>query len=116
MAIATDAQMQSYMDQRLRPRAEQARQLVRDLQDDVNSIADEFSRSSSGPLWGDARTDGPPHLLASGPTSSPDDLSNYNALAATLLAVIAGTATANQITSFPGQWAIFQRACVRPAS
>lgn len=116
MAIATDIQMQAFMDQRVRPRAEQCRLLLSNLQDDNASIADEFSRAASGPLWNDARTDGPPHLLASGPTSSPDDLSNYNSVMVTLLAVIAGTATPTQISSFPGQWAILMRACVRPAT
>jgi len=115
MANATDIQMQSYMDQRIRPRAEQFRDLRNAVVDDQTAITDEFSRASNGPIWNDARTDGPPHLLASGPGSSPDDLTNYNALCVTFLALISGTATVTQITNFPGQWAIFMRACVRSA-
>lgn len=116
MPNATDAQMQAYMDQRVRPRAEQFRLLLSNVQDDETAITDEFARASNGPIWNDARTDGPPHLLASGPGSSPDDLTNYNAMAVTFLALVNGTATPTQVSNFPGQWAIFQRACVRPVS
>jgi hypothetical protein len=114
MANATDVQMQAYMDQRVRPRAEAFREVLKMVQDDQTAITDEFARASNGPIWNDARVDGPPHLLASGPGSSPDDLTNYNALCVTFLALVNGTANATQISNFPGQWAIFQRACVRP--
>ena len=116
MPNATDPQMQSYMDQRLRVRAEQGRALDQSFGDDLVAITDEYARASNGPIWNDARTDGPPHLLASGPGSAPDDLTNYNAIATSWKALLAGTLTPTQVANFPGQWAIFMRACVRPQS
>lgn len=116
MANATDVQMQAYCDQRIRVRAEAARALFNAIQDDKNNIDDEYSRANSASGWADSRTDGPAHLLQSGNSASPDDLLNYNALVTTLLALKAGTASAQNVADFPGQWAIFQRACVRPVS
>jgi hypothetical protein len=77
---ATDQQMQTFANERIRPRAEQFRALDLACADDKAALDDEYARAQAGPLWSDARADGPPHLLASGPGSSPDDLTNYNAL------------------------------------
>lgn len=121
MPIATDQQMQTFCDQRIRPRAEQLRAVYNAMTDDKASIADEFSRAANGPIWNDARTDGPPHLLASGPGSSPDDLSNYNAFATALLNLINGTSVANGSTvaadaaTVHANWSVLMDACVRPA-
>jgi hypothetical protein len=76
---ATNAQMQAYADERIRPFAESLRLLLAQAQDHLAAITDEYARATSGPIWNDARSDGPPHLLASGPGSSPDDLTNFNA-------------------------------------
>lgn len=62
MPIATDAQMQAFTDQRLRPRAEQARAFYLSLGDDKAAINDEYARATSNQAWVDARTDGPPNL------------------------------------------------------
>lgn len=113
MANANDAQMQVYCDTRIRPRAEAFRLLVAQCTDDKNNITDEYARGVSASAWADNRTDGPPHLLKSGNSASPDDILNYNGLLTTFLALIAGTATAQNVTDFPGQWAVLQRACVR---
>ena len=122
MPIASDAQMQSYCDQRIRPRAEALRLLLSQITDDAAAIGDEFSRAVSGPIWNDARTDGPPHLLASGPGSSPDDLTNYNALAVALRNLVDGTSVANGSTvaadaaTLAANWPVLMRACVRSVS
>ncbi len=113
MANATDVQMQTYCDTRIRPRAETFRLLVAQCTDDKNNITDEYARAASASAWADNRADGPPHLLQAGNSTSPDDLLNYNALLTTFLALIAGTASAQNVSDFPGQWALFQRACVR---
>jgi hypothetical protein len=110
---ATDVQMQTYADQRIRVRAETFRALVNSSTDDKNNITDEYARASSAIAWADARTDGPAHLLQAGNNANPDDFLNYNALITTFLALIAGTASPTEVAAFPGQWAVFQRACVR---
>src|SRR4051794_29332167 len=79
MPAANDQQMQVFMDTRLRVRAEAFRNLDVDSADDKASLDDEYARATGGPIWNDARTDGPPHLLSSGPGAVPDDLANYNA-------------------------------------
>ncbi len=109
---AADIQMQTYADTRIRPRAEAFRLLVAQCTDDKNNIGDEYARATSVSAWADNRTD-PPHLLKAGNSANPDDFLNYNALATTFLALIAGTATPAQVAAFPGQWAVFQNACVR---
>lgn len=109
---ATDAQMQAFADQRIRPFAESLRLLLAQAQDHKAAITDEFTRAGSGPLWNDARTDGPPHLLASGPTSSPDDVSNFNSLLDAIISLL--TTTGGSIAGHSGEYQILQRACVRP--
>jgi hypothetical protein len=113
--VATNQQMQSYADGRIRPFAESIRSLLAQAQDNVTAIADEFSRSSSGPIWNDARADGPPHLLAAGPGSSPDDVSNFNAFLVAFINLCT-TSAANSISGMSGQYGVLQRACVRSIS
>ncbi len=108
MPMAVDAQMQAYCDQRLRVRAEQARALIAAMRDDEAAIGDEYDRAANGAAWHDARTDGPPKLLASA------DVLLYNSVAAMLLKCIDGTATAQDVADLHGNWPVFQSACVRP--
>lgn len=114
MAEASNQQMQSYADQRVRVRAEDLRDVFAKLADDKAAIDDIYARAAGSSRWNDARQDGPPHLLQSGNSANPDDMLNYNALISTLLDLKAGTATSQQVAAFPGLWATFQRACVRP--
>lgn len=123
MAEATNAQMQAYCDQRLRPRAEQIRGLEIALADDKASIDDEYARAAGSNAWADNRTDGPPHLLQAGASANPDDVLNYNALAANLLWLLSDSGPGNDVggtlaqfkTAVRNQLAILARACVRPA-
>lgn len=108
MPQATDAQMQAYADQRLRPRAEQARALVASLRDDKASIEDIFDRAQNGDPWNDARTDGPPSLLVS------QDMLVYNSVAVLLLKCVDGTATLQEVADLNANWSQFMSACVRP--
>jgi hypothetical protein len=112
MANANNVQMQSYADTRIRPFAEAMRSLLAQAQDNLAAIADEYARAVAGPLWNDARSDGPPHLLASGPGSSPDDLTNFNALLVAFVNLCT-TNAANSISGMSGQYNILLRACVR---
>jgi len=110
---ATDPQMQSFADTRIRVRAESFRAFLAAITDDKNSIGDEYARASSNSAWADNRADGPPHLLQAGNSANPDDFLNYNAVITTLIACANGTATLQNIADLPGQLAVWQRACVR---
>ena len=64
MAAATNYQVQNFVDQRIRPHAEKARELVIVFDDDIGAIDDIYAALSvQSPTWTDARSDGPPHLL-----------------------------------------------------
>lgn len=114
MPEATNAQMQTYADQRLRPRAEQIRALFAACEDDVASIDDIYARAVGTNRWNDARTD-PPHLLQSGNSASPDDMLNYNAAIQLLVKLKNGTfASQAEANGFAALWAVLVDACVRP--
>lgn len=109
MAIATDAQVQTFVDQRLRPRCEAWRNLLAAIQDDQNAIGDVYAAvTQPTPTWSDNRTDGPPHLL------TPSDVAALNTCEAILVKVNSGTATTTDVQNFFGQLPILLKACVRP--
>lgn len=116
MAEATDAQMQAYANNRVRVRAEALRALRAGFLDDKAAIDDVYTRATGLNRWTDARTDGPPHLLISGNSASPDDMLNYNAFISLFEKFMTGTfATVNEANSAAAEWTVLQRACVRPA-
>ena len=122
MAAATDQQMQTYCDSRIRIRAESLRAIYYAITDDKASITDEYARAVSNSAWADARTDGPPHLLQSGNSANPDDLLNYNAFMSALKNLIDGTSVANgssvaaDAATLSSTWPVLMRACVRSLS
>lgn len=97
MARATDEQVQQFVDQRIRPRAEQARLLLLAMQDDKALIDDMYEALASDPTWSDSRTDGPPHLL------TPSDVLAINTFLTDIISAINGNA----------QLPIVRKACVR---
>jgi hypothetical protein len=108
MAQATDQQMQVYADQRIRPRAEQARALIASLRDDKASLDSVYERANGVEPWADARTDGPPKLLTQ------QDMLVFNSVATLLLKCVDGTATVEEVGQLAANWPVFQSACVRP--
>lgn len=60
---ATNAQVQAYVDQRLRPMVELARKLKLMLDDNIAVIDDVYANLTDNPTWTDNRPDNPPHLL-----------------------------------------------------
>ena len=99
MAIATDGQVQNYVNQRIRPHAEQVRNLVNALRDDKATIDDVYAAlTQATPTWEDARDDFPPHLLTR------NDVLAVNAFITGFLAFIDASA----------EYAIIIDACVRP--
>lgn len=80
MAQATDQQVQQYVNERIRPRAEQCRALLNALLDDKAAIDDVYAATDPATsTWIDQRSDGPPHLLA------PADVRSYNAFITALI-------------------------------
>ncbi len=99
MAIATNQQVQTYFDARIRPRVEALRALVAACADDKAAIDDAYAAcSQQSPTWTDTRTDGPPHL------GSPSDLLAYNEFITAFAAFIAGE----------GNYPVIAKLCVRP--
>lgn len=95
---ATNQQVQSFVDQRVRKRCEAARALMLAMADDISSIDDVYNALASNPTWTDQRTDGPPHLLI------PSDVLAFN----TFLHDIRDAILNNS------QYPIILKACVRP--
>ena len=115
MAAATDQQMQQFANERVRPRAEQFRDLLASCRDDRDAIDDIYARAVSNSRWNDSRSDGPPHLLQSGNSASPDDMLNFNSFIGALLDIIDGVGTdATNAATLRDNWAVLVDACVRP--
>jgi hypothetical protein len=114
VAIATNQQVQTYVDQRIRPRGESERGFVASLQDDKSSIDDVYAACSQGtPTWADNRTDGPPHLLA------PADVLSYNAYITAFIQLMTGTGEdqatkSGLVDSIRSNYPTLLKACVRP--
>jgi hypothetical protein len=99
MALATDAQVQRFVNERTRVRAEQIRALAAALADDIASINDVYAAlTQPSPTWIDVRTDGPPRLLA------PSDVLGLHAFAVAIHDAIVAH----------GQYPVVLAACVRP--
>lgn len=115
MAAATDEQMQRYCDERVRVFAEHVRAVVAEARDHKGAIDDVYARASEGAAWADARTDGPPHLLAAGSGANPDDVLNFNAFVSALTDILDGNGTdATNAATLRSTWAVLVDACVRP--
>lgn len=112
---ATDQQMQRFADERVRVFAERARALRIEAADHKAAIDDVYARAVGSERWNDARTDGPPHLLQSGDSASPDDMLVFNSFISLLEKFFSGTfADLSEANSAADQWAVLQDACVRP--
>lgn len=94
---ATDEQVQQFVNQRIRVRAEQIVKLLVAMEDDRATIDDVYAACSDSPTWEDNRTDGPPHLM------TPSDVLAVNAF-------MADTITAMRAH---GSFANVRNACVR---
>ena len=105
MAIATDTQVQQYVNDRIRPHSEAIRNLYLKLKDDKAVIADVYSAvTQQSPTWSDTRTDGPPHLL------TPSDVLAYNTFITAFIAMIEGV---GDPTAAAAQYPVIQNACVQ---
>lgn len=99
MALATDAQVQQFANERVRVRAEQIRALYLACKDDKAAIDDVYAAlTQANPTWADERTDAPPHLLTG------DDVLAWNAFITAFVALVEGSADYPRVLA----------ACVRP--
>lgn len=102
MARATDQQVQQYVNERIRIRVQQVRDLLASLVDDkaaIDDIYEHVSGANSTPsTWTDSRPDGPPVL------ATKDDVLAYNSFITNLIPHIRDAA------DYPAVVAL----CVRP--
>jgi hypothetical protein len=97
---ATDAQVQAFVNDRLRPRCEQALRLKQLLDQDIASIGDVYANVSAvNPTWTDTRSDAPPHLM------TPSDVLALNTFINNIRDALRDNA----------QWPIVQKCVVREA-
>jgi len=64
--MATNEQIQRWSNERTRVRAEQIRELLLAMEDDIAAIGDIYATLVDPGDWTDNRTDGPPALLDAG--------------------------------------------------
>ncbi len=95
---ATNAQVQQYVNERVRPHSELIRQLYLLIKDDRAAIDDVYANLTDNPTWTDQRTDAPPTLL------TPNNVLAWNAFAAAFVTLVEGD----------GNYAAVLDACVRP--
>lgn len=95
---ATDGQVQQFVDQRLRPRAEQARAILALMTDDKAAIEGVYAAlTQQSPTWTDSRTDVPTNVTG-------NNVLAFNAFLTDLVAAIANHAQYPEVLKF----------CVRP--
>lgn len=104
---ATNAQVQAFVDSRVRPRCEQIRALINSINDDRAAFDDVYANLTNNPDWTDSRNDGPPHLL------TPSDVLAYNTFLAAFQAFVDPNGDANTMGQGGDQTAIILKGCVR---
>lgn len=111
---ATNAQVQNWSDQRVRPFCEELRKLLLMAEDMNASIGEVYENLTNSPTWTDGRQDAPPDLLA------PSDLLAINTICVRLAQVLRGQGLADDaakgdaVDDISGQLSIVLKACVRP--
>lgn len=110
MTTATNAQVQNYVDQYVRPISER----MRDLQilcaaakANLNDVYANLTASNPSTTWTDGNTSNPPHLL------SPSDVLAWNTFITGVLSMFGGDGNAGNMNGAVGQYPIIQQACVR---
>lgn len=102
----SDTQIQNSFDQDVRPACNSFVALMQKAAQFSASNGDLYA-AISGSSWTDQRSDGPPHLAAK------TDWYAFNTFVVAFQALIAGTATAQQISDFAAQWPIIKQLCTR---
>lgn len=111
---ATNQQVQTFSDFRVRPRCATIALLVQQMQNDMANIGDVYANVSGASTWVDGRSDGVPHL------ATPGDIVNWNGFVTRLLQVITGSIGTDSATALSlvqgiqGQWPIIQELPINP--
>jgi hypothetical protein len=110
MAIATDEQVQQYVNTRVRPRSEQIRALYNACKDDKAAGGDIYEALiQPNPTWEDEHDGNPPHYL------TPNDVLAWNTFISGLITFVEGKFPTVEDANYPsGQYPIVEDACVRP--
>lgn len=107
MPAATNAQVQQYVNDRVRPRAEQIRALYLACKDDRAAFDDIYTNLTNSPTWDDSNSSNPPHLL------TPSDVLAWNTFLYGLVAFVEGTLTNDNKAEAAAQYPVILQACVR---
>ena len=109
MAVASNQQVQRYVDGRVRVRCEQIRNLYLACKDDVATLGDAYENLSTGgdgkQEWEDSRADSPPHLM------TPSDVLAWNTFVEGFIKLVEGTFSEKEASQ---QFPVVLRSCVRP--
>lgn len=106
---ANNAQVQSYVNERVRPRCEEIRNLYLRCKDDKNTIGDVYDNLQNGGdgkdgEWTDQRSDNPPHLM------TPSDVLAWNTFIDGFIKLVEGTFSEKEASqNFP----VVLKSCVR---
>lgn len=106
MAEATNTQVQAYVDQRVRPRCQQIRDLYLLCKDDKAVIDDVYENLTTSPTWTDGRTDNPPHLMV------PNDVLAWNTFVSLFIDFVEGALTDGNKNSAAAQYPVIVDGCV----
>lgn len=115
MAAASNAQVQAFVDNNVRPRCEQIRALLIAMETDQTLMGDIYENvNDAGSTWVDKHSGNPPHLLTR------TDVLAWNTFLANLIAVIRGTIADGEKTdkgdavdNVSAQLPIMMKGCVR---
>jgi hypothetical protein len=97
MAEATNEQVQTFVNERVRPSSEVIVKLYHDVVGHLALIGDVYENVSTSSTFVDERTDGPPHL------ATPNDVLAWNTFMTDLVAYLEADL----------QWPVIQTLCVR---
>ena len=113
MPAASNAQVQAFVNERVRPRCEQIRALLLAMEADRASADDVYENvNDAGSTWVDVNTSNPPHLLVR------TDVLAWNTFLAGLVEIIRGTSANDAariaaVNNVAAQLPIILRGCVR---
>lgn len=117
MPRATDEQVQTFSDERVRTFAELSRLVdlfARDHKAAIDDVYNHCSDAEQAGTWIDDRTDGPPHLVTRA------DIIEFNTFITQLIAILDNTTLANDaakgdaVDALAASWVNVKKACVRP--
>jgi len=105
---ATNEQVQAFVNERVRPRCEQIRNLYLACKNDRAVFGDIYDNLTDNPTWTDQHSGNPPHLM------TPSDVLAWNTFLFGLVAFVEGTLTNENKAEASAQYPVIVNGCVRP--